>query len=374
MPLKVLHLTSTHGGIGGAEKLLLDLSDRYDSSRFSVAYCNVFSRGDIKQQYFEALRERGLPYYKINGEYLKNVPKIVSDLVRLIRRERIDIVHAHLIHACIVAYLAVSLEKISKLVITRHYTVDIPYLYKSFLLAKLDARSAAKANKVIAVSNEVKNGLILQGVSPERIEIIHNGTDLSAFEQTTNTSDDLWKSPKEKIVLATIGSLSPLKGHSTLIKVFAKIAKKIPKINLIIIGEGANRNELENLAKNLQVENKISFLGFRSDVPAILKNTDLYVHPSNYEAFGIAVLEAMAARKCVIATRVGGIPDIIVEGQTGFLVPPSNEDALEEAILYAINNPKQTFEMGEAGRRRVEQNFRIESVAEKYQNLYESFQ
>lgn len=385
MPLKILTLTSARGGggsrnrrgmggaeIGGAEKLLLDLSNRYDRERFSISYCNIFSGDGENEQFVKEIQKRELQYFAVGGNQLRNLPKIIYQLIGIVRRERIDIVHAHLLHASIAGYIVASLAKPVKLIITRHYTNDIAYKHKTSFLEKLDARAARGATKAIAVSSEVKKDLLAQGVSPARIEIVHNGTDLNLFEETENDAQILPENLRGKFLLVTVGNLNFRKGHSFLIRALAKVAAKVERIGLIIIGEGAERAALENLAKDLGVADKVWIAGFRSDVPALLKNAGLYVHPSVYEPFGIAILEAMAARKCVVASRVGGIPDIVVDGETGFLVPPSNADALADAVLRAVANPRQIKKMGEAGRRRVEEKFLIETVAEKYEKLYES--
>jgi len=155
-----------------------------------------------------------------------------------------------------------------------------------------------------------------------------------------------------------------------LLRAIARLAPKFKDIHLLLIGEGELRKKLEDLTAQLELEENVSFLGYQADVPSLLKDIDLYVHPSVLEPLGIAVLEAMAAGKCVVATAVGGVPEIITDGQTGFLVPSQDVTKLANAIRNARENLSQTEKIANAGRKHVEESFGIKSIVKKYQELY----
>jgi glycosyltransferase involved in cell wall biosynthesis len=366
MSIKILHLISNKTGLGGAERFLLDMSEEYDNKKFSVSYCTIFSEGD--NIFANEIRNRNLNCLELKGSSLLNLPQTVRRLVGFMRRERFDIVHTQLLHASIVGQLAAQIARVPARVITRQYTNDC-YHEGNKYLNKLDAYVARKATKVIAISNAVRNDLLEQGVYSNKIELIFNGIRLEPFDNENETSSLREKFP-DKYLLAFVANLNQRKGHEYLLQAMAQLVAKYNDIHLFLIGEGILRKELEELTAELKLEEHVSFLGYQPDVPTLLKNIDLYVHASVLEPLGIAILEAMAARKCIVATDVGGIPEIVVPGKTGFLVPSKNPDELAKTIIKAINQNEKTKEMGRLGRQRVEDAFSINAIVKQYEKLY----
>ncbi len=174
----------------------------------------------------------------------------------------------------------------------------------------------------------------------------------------------------KNLLICTIASLLPHKGIGDLILAFNKVKKKIPNINLLIVGSGPQRKELEELTEKLKIAQDVKFLGTRDDIPEVLKIIDLFVLPSFSEPFGLVILETMASRKPVVGTNIGGIPDIVEDGKTGFLVPPGDPKAQTEAIIKILKDPQKAKQMGDAGRRRLEKHFSSEAMVEKIANLY----
>ena len=150
-----------------------------------------------------------------------------------------------------------------------------------------------------------------------------------------------------------------------------EVVKCFPETHLVIIGEGTERPILEKMIGKNDLTNNITLVGFQKNVSALIKHFDLYVHPAKSEPFGIAILEAMATSKCVIATKVEGVVDIIENEINGFLVPPQDSQAIAKLICKAIENPEQTAEIGRNARKRVEDSFIIENTVKSYQDLYE---
>ncbi len=368
MPIKVLHLLSNKTGIGGAEKFLLDMSPEYDFDEFSVFYCTVFSEGE--NVFVRELQKRNLDCFEVKGAKLSNLPQTVRRLVEFMRSEKFDIVHTQLLHGSIVGQIAARIAKVPVRIITRQYTTDCYHDGHKYL-DKLDTYVAKKATKVIAISNAVRDDLIEQSVSPDNIELIYNGIDLEPFNAETNTTSIRERFP-DKYLIAFVANLNHRKGHEYLLQAIAELAVQYKDIHLLLIGEGDLRKKLEELTAKLKIEENISFLGYQPNVPTLLKEVDLYVHASVLEPLGIAVLEAMAAGRCVVATEVGGVPEIIQDGQTGFLVPPKNAAALANAIRYARENTEQTTKIAKAGRERVEQAFDIQTIVKKYQEVYKA--
>ncbi len=368
MPIKVLHLISNKYGIGGAEKFLLDMSEEFDTDRFSVSYCNVFSAEN--NIFLKEIRKRKFECFEVKGTSWTDLPKMVRQLVSFMRREQFDVVHTQLLHGSIVGQLGARLAGVPVRVITRQYTNDC-YHQGHTGLRNLDAFVARQATKVIAISNAVRNDLLEQGVHSDRIELIYNGISLKPFDQNGDSSE-LRDAFPGKYLIAFVANLNQRKGHEYLLRAMAQLTSQFKDIHLLLIGEGDLRTKLENLTAQLKLENNVSFLGHQENVPVLLKEIDLYVHASVLEPLGIAILEAMAAGKCVVATAVGGVPEIIEHGQTGFLVASKDIEGMVKAISYARENPKLIQEVANAGREHVEKNFSIQAIVKKYQELYEA--
>jgi len=366
MTLKVLHLISNKTAIGGAEKFLLDMSDKYDNEKFSVSYCTIFSEGD--NIFLKELRRRNLDCFEIRGVSWTNLPQTIRQLVNFMRRKKFDIVHTQLLHGSIVGQLAAQLAKVPVRIITRQYTTDCYHSGHKYL-DKFDAYVARKATKVIAISNAVRDDLIEQGVRSENIVQIYNGIDLEPFEKK-NTTSSVRETFPDKYLIAFVANLNQRKGHEYLLQAMAQLLSHYKDIHLLLIGEGDLRKKLEELTAKLKIEESVSFLGYQPNVPALLKDIDLYVHASVLEPLGIAILEAMAAGKCVVATAVGGVTEIITDGQTGFLVPSRDATKLADAIRNARENLSQTEKIAKAGCKHVEESFGIKSIVKKYQELY----
>ena len=173
-------------------------------------------------------------------------------------------------------------------------------------------------------------------------------------------------------MIAFVANLNYRKGHEFLLHAIAELVAGYPDVHLLCLGEGDLRNKLEELTAELKLKENVSFLGYQPNVPGILQAVDLYVHASVLEPLGIAVLEAMAAGKCVVATAVGGVTEIIQNGKTGFLVPPKDASAIAAAIRHIRENQQLASEIAAAGRHRVETVFDIRLITQKYQNVYQN--
>lgn len=370
MPLKILNLIGSPYGLGGAEKLLLDMDEFYDRDKVSVSYCNLFNSPQQNSLFSKSLVDNNLPKLDVSGHWWHKIPSVISQLLGLIKDNNIDIVHTHLIHATIIGSIIGKLGKRHRTVITQHYTQSA---HDKTYLKFFDQSAVKRADCVIAISSAVKNDLLSLGVKEDKIRIIPNGINVSEFDKEYNKENHLLDNIKEqeKYIIGSVGNLHKRKDHLTLIKAMAEVVKKFPDAHLVIIGEGAERLALEKALMENELEKNVSLVGFQANVPALIKNFDLYVHPAKFEPFGIAILEAMAARKGIIATEVDGVVDIIENGSDGFLIPSQSPQVMADFICRAIVNPQRISEMGQRGRKKVEKLFKVENTAKQYQNLYE---
>jgi len=215
---------------------------------------------------------------------------------------------------------------------------------------------------MVANSRAAAEQLISQGIRAHRIDIVPNGIDLTPFPER-----HVWR-PARRIT--TVACLREGKRIDVLIAAAPRILARHPDIEIQIVGDGPCREALIALARSAGVLPRVQFMGHRDDVPAILTASDLFVLPSASEASPNVVLEAMAARLPVVATRVGGIPELVDDGVTGHLVPPSDPDALATAILDLLDHPNRAAAFGQAGRMRIAREYSFDRMVAQFEALY----
>jgi len=212
-------------------------------------------------------------------------------------------------------------------------------------------------------------------IDQKRLVLIHNGVDSLAFESAwplrEETRTKLEIKSREKVIIV-VANLIPYKGHSDLLKAAYEVLKRIPHSVLLLAGEDRGiGKDLKEMAIELGIADRVRFLGLRNDIPQLMAASDLSVLPSHEEGFSNVILESMAAGLPVVATRVGGNPEAVEDGVTGWLVPPGNPAAMAEKIIDLLGDPKRAKSWGERGRNRVKEVFTIERMVEGHLKLYE---
>lgn len=224
----------------------------------------------------------------------------------------------------------------------------------------------------IPVSKDLERWLIeIVRIPPKKIQLIHNGVDTSAFLPLRNSQ----KEQKKYFIIGTVGRLDPVKDHKSLISAVSEIEQRHEhfrgKIKLQIIGDGQERVSLERLVKELSLENVVEFLGARNDVRELLNTFDLFCLSSKAEGIPMTILEAYSCQCPVVATNVGGIPEIIGEnGDIGLLVAPGDPSKIADAIVKYIENPGLAISHGKKGRERMITNFSLDKMTSAYMTLY----
>ena len=366
--IKVLHLTSTPKGIGGVERLLLDMTKHYDLDRFSIVHCNLFDATGGPGPFMVGLRASGLPCFELTGSRWNHLPHMIGKLRSLIETEQVDVLHLHMVRATIVGGLASLMPHRPKVVVSKHYRYA---MLSSALPRLLDRFVTNHAEAVAAVSHSVEEDLIHHGLAASKARVIHNGIDLQSFDRRSaeETEQTSYNGPGP--LLACLASLHRLKGQEYLLRAMPEILRSYPTARLVIVGEGAERARLQELVQSLGLGDAVMMPGFEPNIPALLPQIDLCVHPAVDEAFGLVLLEAMAARKAVVATNVGGVGEIVADGETGLLVPPRDPQAIARAVCTLLGDAQRRTRMGNAGRRRVEGDFTIQKTVRSYERLYE---
>lgn len=353
--------------IGGGEIKLLELireiTEKY-SERFKCSVCSVGIDGPLRSQ-FEALGLRTEVFLK-SGPY--DVSQIFK-LIRLIREERIEIVQTTLFYADVLGTYAARMAGIRHIIsweaVTQPYSLKHLYAYR--LASKWFTMS-------VSVSQAIERQVIEhRNVPPKKTCTIHYGVDVERF--STEKEDGLKRElgiKNNKILIGTVARLTEQKGHRYLIAAIPNILKAYPNVEFVLIGDGPLREELSSLVLSLNINSSVHFLGFRDNIPQLLRNLDLFVLPSLYEGLPNVVLEAMASGLPVVATAVDGTPEAIVHGKTGFLVPSCQPDALSDAICTMLNDREKMNLMGRAGRHHVETRFSLNNQVNQFVQLYNS--
>jgi L-malate glycosyltransferase len=282
-------------------------------------------------------------------------------LSRIIRQWRPAIVHAHDPHAVAMAGLALSFgapEPRPRIVASRR--VDFHLQGNSFSRWKY-----RQVDLFIAASAAIKEILQHDGIPPSHIVVVHDGIDVAKIERlpALDVHAEFWL-PRGAPIVANVGALVAHKGQKYLIDAMPRVLREVPDAHLVIFGEGGLRAALERQIKELHLEKQILLAGFREDVLRLLKSADLIAMSSLTEGLGSTVLEAMAMHLPVVGTRAGGIPEIVVDGETGVLVAPADAQALAGAIVPLLKDRGRRRQLGEAGRARVARHFGVPQMLE----------
>jgi glycosyltransferase involved in cell wall biosynthesis len=294
-------------------------------------------------------------------------PLLLIRLLLLIRREKIEIVHTHLVHASIVGRLAAKLAGVRGIITTRHYA----YYHKhKGLVDWIERKTAVFNDSLIAISSAVKQYMTTEErYRPAKIHVLHNAVDLNLFHSMDGPEISRGR---DRIMIGSVGRLHTSKGHETLLRSMPYVKQRFPGARLTIVGTGREKDNLEKLSARLGISSEVDFLGAKkpSQIPRLLRTLDLFVLASNWEGFGLAAVEAMASGLPVVATDVGGLPEIVVDGRTGFLVPPGKPRMLADKVVHLLQNPELCRQMGKQGRRRAETLFSLEDMVERLEAIY----
>ncbi|MGI9273089.1 MAG: glycosyltransferase family 4 protein [Woeseiaceae bacterium] len=228
--------------------------------------------------------------------------------------------------------------------------------------------------KIIAISEAIAAVLRDHDVAAERIEVIRSAVDTTPFDAPADRRafNAEFGVPDDALVLAAAGQLIPRKGHRYLLEAVAGLHHKHPQIRLIIFGDGYLNNQLRAQATSLELGDVVQFAGFRDDLDNLMGCFDIFAHPALAEGLGVATLKAAAAGVPVIGFDAGGLPEAVVDGETGILVQPEDVTALQAAIATLITDEGVRSSMGAAGRDRMQNEFSIDTMADKHVALYES--
>jgi glycosyltransferase involved in cell wall biosynthesis len=371
---RICHVTKATG-VAGSEKHLLVLLRGLDKAKYQVKLVLLVERDKPLDDYVRRLEEGGVQVKRvlIRGDI---DPFLVWRLYRLLREGNHDLVHTHLVHADLYGTSAAKLAGVSIIVSTKHN--DNAFRRHPFY-AFLDRLASRFADKIIVISDHLKRFFVeIERLDPRKMTRIYYGLDVAWVEsQSSKTARPISIQeelgiPSDIPLAGIIARLNPQKGHTYLVTAFAKVVESLPEARLLIVGDGNLIGGLERQTRELRITRRVTFTGWRDDIPRIMAALNLLILPSLWEGFGLVLLEAMMMGKPIVASRVSAIPEIVVDGVTGLLVPPRDPEALAEAILALLQDKEQAEAMGQAGRERVEGYFSVERMVQQTEALYEA--
>jgi glycosyltransferase involved in cell wall biosynthesis len=289
-------------------------------------------------------------------------------LSRFIKQMKPDIVHAHDPHGVAMAGLALSMgTQPVKPPLVASRRVD--FHLRSSAMSRWKYR---QVDCFICASEAIRRMLVTDGVPEAQTVTVHEGIDISSVEAAppAKIHEEMWL-PHQAPIVGNVAALVPHKGHRHLIEAAALVVRQVPDARFVIAGEGELRPALERQIKDHRLEKHVMLAGFRPDVLSLHKAFDIFVMSSVTEGLGTSVLDAMAARKPIVGTATGGIPEVVVDGVTGILVPPRDHEAMAAAIVKLLKDPALRDRMGASGVDRVRQMFSADRMLRETIRVYE---
>lgn len=349
--------------LAGAPRHLLSVVENLDTEKFAISV--ICPAGPLAGEIKKLRRNIDLDIIPMKSRLDLNA---ISQIRKTIKHLKPDIIHVHGTRAGILGRLAAI-------------GFNIPVIYTEHLWTKQFRMQSRILNffhyfanwfldmfttQNIAVSQSVKDFLVSSNLSrADKVQVIYNGI------EPTHLEAKVFRNSRE-FLIATVGTLNPQKGMQYLIRALPLINKEFPGVQLEIIGDGSYKRKLVNEVKRLKLKSDVKFTGFVPNVDKYLTRFDLYVQPSLSESFGLAIVQAMSVGLPIVATNTGGIPEVVTEGKSGFLVPSEDPKALAAAILELLRHPSLARKMGQMARKEARLKFNVADMINELEKTYES--
>jgi len=351
---------------GGSERLAAFLAYSMDRSKYNTCVLGLYGDGPISIE----LQRHRIPTTFFEGDNHRHSRyDLQKKLFRFLRENAVDILQVHGAYPFTRVVLMSMMTK-TKIIYTEHAKKSLQSSPRLRLMTRISCRFC---HKIVVVSDDLRRYFKSElRLDNKKVVVIHNGVDLRKFNPNMDiqTVRGLPKKSDHTIFVGIVGRLTDAKDHMGLLSAWAKVLNEAIEGKLIIVGDGELREVLHRRVDELGLGSDVVFLGQRNDIPQIISKMDLLILPSKREGFPISLLEYMAFRKPVIATNVGGVPEIIQHGENGYLIPSEDPDALADAMLYFLSHRDAFVSLAEAGRRTVLEKFSDRNIVERYEQLY----
>jgi len=364
--MRVLHVISS-GGMYGAESVILNMSRTLNEGPHHSTLGVFLNSSKPNLQLHESAAREG-----INSHLIPCKGRLDRTAIRLIRKlaaETVaDVVHAHGYKADMYVYFALRGSGIP-LISTCHTWYD--HDPKDRFFGVVDRWILRSYESIVAVSEGVREQLLKAGVRADKVGIIPNGIDLRAFDRASAVvkGEFGWS---DCPLVGMVGRLSTEKGVDVFLAAAARVLNQLPDAKFVVIGDGPDRAKLDALIDEFGIGSSVRMLGHRDDMPAVYASLDLMVSSSRREGLPMAILEGMASRLPLLATPVGGVPTVVLDGRTGVLVPTEDPAALATRIVELLRDDAQRERLGSAARQLVEDEFSAQRMTADYLRVYEA--
>jgi len=373
--VRLLELRNTYKWGGGPDKTILLSAEQHDRSRVEVVVAYVRDMRDREFSIGDKARAKGLTFYEIE-ESGKLDFQVLSTLREIVNRHDINIIHAHDYKSDLFAYLLRRKLKEHRLAVVSTMHGWALSGVRGRIFWHSDLLLMRQFDRVIAVSHATKEEMVAAGVPAELISVIHNGIDTESWSQhQVNVSmRDTLGIGNAFPIIGYVGRISPEKDLETWLRVAALVAQEYPVAQFVVVGEGRDNKlleQLKNLAGALGIARNIHFLGYREDLPSIYAAFDLFFLSSRREGICNSLLEAMAMGIPIVATDVGGTKELIVAGESGYMVAEGDVAGMARAMIELICNECLRKDVGRAAQLRIQENFSFASRLQRIEALYE---
>lgn len=348
------------------------LAKWHDRQHYQMIFATLNPMADWLRDY---MLSQGVECFSCDCRYRFEYPLGLLKLANYLRRKNVDILHTHLFEPSVIGLLAGTLARTKMRIETRHYSDYHTRINKRWHV-RLDQLCTRLSHGVIAVSQHTADHLIsAEQAPPEKLHVVLNGIDFARVKRSDNYDRNRVRqefAEEETHLLLIAARLHPEKGYEYLFQAITELKLRFNgKIKLLVAGAGPFLHRYQELVRTLGCEDVVTFLGFRKDLPDLMAAVDLFVLPSVAEAFGLVLAEALYLGTPVVATQVGGIPEVVDDGVVGVLVPPANERALADAIATLLNDSERRTQMAGTGREKVLRKFRFEDMVRSYEAVYQ---
>ena len=386
MKIKTIHIITRLDKGGSAENTLLTVMG-LDREIYDVVLVHGLSiESNMAEDEFRAV-EKSLMDVEKEGVRVITIPSLVRRihlfydlraffaLIKILRNERPDIVHTHTSKAGILGRWAAFFVRVPVIIHTPHGHVFWGYFgkLKTRIFILLEKISALVTDRLVMLTEQEKIDHLHFHIAPEnKFSVVHSGINLDEFSNTSVDPAAMKRRlgiPEDNLIVGTVGRLTSIKGHRYLIEAARKIAGSRPDTTFVILGDGELLDELKNMVTRSDIEENIKFLGWRSDVAEVMSTFDIFALPSLNEGMGRVLVEAMALGRPIVASNIGGIPDLVVDCENGYLVPVGDVETLAARIKKLLDDPEKREEMGECGKK-IAIDYSANAMVEKIDRVY----
>ncbi len=372
--IRLLELRNTYKWGGGPDKTILLSAARHDRSAVEVVVVYIRDVRDREFRIAEKARELGLTFYEVE-ERSKLDLRVVQQLREIVRRHDINLIHAHDYKSDFFAYLLYQWLRGAqvRLLSTAHAWVMLGL--RGALYRRLDLWLMRRFHHLIAVSHATKAEMVSAGVPPHLVSVIHNAIDTDAWapSPTLCTMRAELNLQRAFPVIGYVGRIMPEKDLDTWIRAAARVGQQYPEAQFVLVGDGRDSRtlgHLQQLATTLGIDKRVHFPGYRAELLPVYASLDLFVLTSRREGLPNSVLEAMAMGVPVVTTDVAGTKELVLDGQTGFVLPQGDVRGIAQAMLKLVDDQPLRRSMGQASRKRVEQEFSFTGRLQRIEALY----